>query len=64
MNSALSRSGSFKRFRSVRLISGNSENEPEPPDRIWKRLGSDLHPNYLTYIKSSKGEACEGIFSA
>ena len=33
----------------VRLIGVNSDNEPEAPDRIWKRLRSDLHPNnYLT----------------
>jgi acrylyl-CoA reductase (NADPH) len=35
-------------LRGVRLIGVNSDNEPEPPDRIWKPLRSDLRPNYLT----------------
>ena len=36
-------------LRGLRLIGVNSDNEPDAPDRIWKRLRSDLHPNnYLT----------------
>jgi hypothetical protein len=23
------------------------QGQREPPDRLWKRLGSDLRPNYL-----------------
>ena len=37
-------------LRGVRLIGVNSDNDPELRERIWKRLGSDLHPQHLARI--------------